>query len=146
MLVYAPEWILASQFWSYSVGHYPTQLILTPKKSQFFLPPPQGSDLSSFWRILLYWVQTKCTHFRLAKTKCTCRVQNYRLVWPSPATSQAKLKNISAGTLPGHFHLIATSLGCAMRIRRRSWIGRPSVLHILPLGEDLSRLQIMPSS
>ena len=70
MLVYAPEWILASQFWSYSVGHYPTQLILTPKKSQFFLPPPQGSDLSSFWWILLYWVQTKCTHFRLAKTKC----------------------------------------------------------------------------
>jgi len=29
-------------------------------------------------------------------------------------------KNISARTLLGHFHLIATSLNLAMRIRRRS--------------------------
>ena len=37
-------------------------------------------------------------------------------------------------------------LNLALRIRRRSRIGRPLVLHVLPLCEELSRLQIMPSS
>ena len=49
----------------------------------------------------------------------------------------------------GHIFLIviATSMNLplAMRICRRPCIGRPSILHILSRGEELSRLQIVPS-
>ena len=104
----------------------------------------EGSH-SSIWGVL-------CTHFRSTNSNkqiVIVRVVHkaHRLVIGPPLRLRlSKSKHISAQTLPWHFHLIATSLDFAMGIRRRSWIGRPSVLHIHSLGEELSRLQIVPSS
>ena len=44
-----------------------------------------------------------------------------------------------AGTLLPHCNF------SELAICRRPWIGRPSMLHILSLGDEFSRLQIMPS-
>ena len=82
-------------------------------------------------------VYIKCL-FKLFFLNVFCRVQKYRLVWPSPATSQAKLKGHlgwnAAGTFPSHCDFLGlhnenppsllnrTTLGAAYSPTRRRFI------------------------
>ena len=94
---------------------------------------------------------TPVLSFKHKYTQCQCRAATYRLNYQfaSPSTtwtSKAQLNNISSGTLPGHLFLTATSLnlppsGSVVALKFDNH--RPSVLHILSLGEELYHLQIV---
>ena len=101
-------------------------LMMTVSFRLYRKSPRANSSELYFW----YCICVVFSH----ESYCCCRVQKHRLVWPSPATSQAKLKEHlgrnAAGTFPSHFD----SLG----LRNEN---PPSLLNRTTLGAAYSPAQ-----